>query len=252
MRENTYSGGATWPLQAAGSPPSPAAGPGIPPRRLCPGILIILLLNLALAPFTQADADRERPKLDERAKIVQDPLTVRALGKLEKRLEIEFNLPFPADFDTDAWRKRPMARMPVNGQKILTTRPVVNPYDEPPKVEWTVGPADPAKGKYDRLDEIIAGVRADLKARAGMIVVVQALNPIRTPSSFRGQSVKFRDAILRFREILGYDLPTRPGKCRPHGTRASTDYGAAGAAAVREDDAGRAVGGCGIRAGGVL
>ena len=39
-----------------------------------------------------------------------DPKIVRALGSLEKRLEVKFDIPFP-DLDIDWWLKQPLARV---------------------------------------------------------------------------------------------------------------------------------------------
>jgi hypothetical protein len=114
--------------------------------------LFLLLMNLATVVCAEADADRERAKPGEEVKIDQDPLTVRALGNLEKKMGIQFTIPFPASFDTDAYRKRPLALLPLDGKKVLATRPIANPYDEPRAVEWTMGPEDPAKLAKDGVD----------------------------------------------------------------------------------------------------
>ena len=77
-----------------------------------------------------------------------DPKIVRALGSLEKRLEVKFDIPFP-DLDIDWWLKQPLARVPVEKKKILATRPRVNPYDEPRTVEWMVCHDDLARLGWD-------------------------------------------------------------------------------------------------------
>lgn len=102
-----------------------------------------ILLSLLILTMQQLRAEEE---------VVQDALTVRALAKLEKRMEIEFKIPFPANFDPDAYRKQPLALIPVHGSNVCATRPVVNPYDEPRTVEWMIGPADPAKLGKEGLD----------------------------------------------------------------------------------------------------
>lgn len=73
-----------------------------------------------------------------------DPLMVKALAKLETRLNVKFVIPFPADLDVDAYMKQPMALLPVEGGKVCATHPILNPFDEPLLLEWMIGPADPA------------------------------------------------------------------------------------------------------------
>lgn len=65
---------------------------------------------------------------------------------------IKFNIPFPANFDTDAYRKRPLALISINGSKVCATRPIVNPYDEPRTVEWMLGPSKTAKLPAEGVD----------------------------------------------------------------------------------------------------
>jgi hypothetical protein len=103
--------------------------------------IIALMLPLSL----RADDDVEREPPSEQRDIVPDPLTVRALGRLEKKMDVQFKIPFPAQFDIDAYQKRPIALISINGSKVCATRPIVNPYDEPRKVEWMIGPEDPKK-----------------------------------------------------------------------------------------------------------
>lgn len=86
-----------------------------------------------------------------RAEERTDPMIVRALEGLEKRLGVAFDVPFP-DLDIDWWMKQPLARVPVGDKKILATRPRVNPYDEPRTVEWMVGPDDVAKVGRETVD----------------------------------------------------------------------------------------------------
>lgn len=103
----------------------------------------ILILVLPLNLLAIDDVEREPPA--EQQNLTPDPLTIRALEQLEKKMEIQFKIPFPAQFDIDAYQRRPLALIPIQGTKICATRPVVNPYDEPRKVEWMIGPADPKK-----------------------------------------------------------------------------------------------------------
>jgi hypothetical protein len=83
---------------------------------------------------------------------VPDPVIVRALDRLEKRMEIRFNIPFPANYDIDVYRKRPIALISLDAGKVCATRPIVNPYDEPRAVEWMIGPADPAQLQTTNLE----------------------------------------------------------------------------------------------------
>lgn len=94
-------------------------------------LFVCILLNLP----TLLVAQNEKP----------DPLTIRALARLEKEMGIEFSIPFPANFDPDAYMKRPLALIPIHGTKVCATRPIINPHDEPMKVEWMMGPADVTK-----------------------------------------------------------------------------------------------------------
>ncbi len=114
--------------------------------------LALLVLNLPLHLYAENGGDQDHPLILEEEKIVQDPLIVRALLNLEKRMGIQFNIPFPKNFDCDAYRKRSIALIVINGSKVYATRPVVNPYDQPRTVEWAVGPADSeqfAKESFD-------------------------------------------------------------------------------------------------------
>jgi hypothetical protein len=101
-------------------------------------LFVCILLNLPMV----MDAQNEKP----------DPLTIRALARIEKQMGIEFRIPFPADFDPDAYMKRPLALIRINDTKVCATRPIINPYDEPMKVEWRMGPADITKLGEDGID----------------------------------------------------------------------------------------------------
>jgi len=102
--------------------------------------VLILPLKLLLA-----DDQVEQTPASEQRDLVPDPLTVRALGQLEKKMDIQFKTPFPARFDIDVYQKRPLAFISIHGSKICATRPIINPYDEPRKVEWMIGPENPEK-----------------------------------------------------------------------------------------------------------
>lgn len=114
-------------------------------------ILALLVLMLPLELPAEKEVVRDvLTKIREPEQ--QDPLTIRALARLEKRLDIKFNIAFPATFDVDAYRKRPLALLNTNGSKVCVSRPVVNPYDEPHTVEWMIGPADPKQLANQSID----------------------------------------------------------------------------------------------------
>lgn len=112
-------------------------------------IMKFILLPLVLSLLTDLCAEDEIVRHPKAAgaeeKVVQDPLIVRSLGRLEERLGIRFNIPFPKEFDCDAYKKQPLALMTVDRSKVCITRPIVNPFDEPRTVEWMMGPEDPKK-----------------------------------------------------------------------------------------------------------
>lgn len=108
-------------------------------------VLLLLALILPLNLRAAKETARNIPTDKSEPKELQDPLTVRALTRLEERLNIKFNIPFPATFDIDVYMKQPLALWEIGGSKVSVTRPIINPYDEPRTVEWMIGPADPKK-----------------------------------------------------------------------------------------------------------
>jgi hypothetical protein len=111
-------------------------------------LVIIALFNTILCADEQhqpiAAANHENPG--------PAPVLVRALTKLEDRMGVKFNIPFPADFDIDYWRKAPLAHIEISGRKLAFTRPKVNPFDEPRLIEWIIGNEKPAQfgnGSFD-------------------------------------------------------------------------------------------------------
>lgn len=111
-------------------------------------ILALVGLTLPLHIHAGEKIVKDRPVVSDvgvEEENVPDPATVRALARLEKRMEIRFDIPFPANYDIDAYRKRPIALISLDAGKVCATRPIVNPYDEPRTVEWMIGPADPAQ-----------------------------------------------------------------------------------------------------------
>lgn len=112
--------------------------------------LAIFLFTVPVACSAENEKDRPLPQQEET--MVQDPLTIRALTRLEEKMGIQFNIPFPDNFDIDGYRKRPLATIDVNGKKFLATRPIINPYDEPRTVEWMVAPADASRLPADGFD----------------------------------------------------------------------------------------------------
>ncbi|MES2924958.1 MAG: hypothetical protein V4819_25610 [Verrucomicrobiota bacterium] len=108
-------------------------------------LLALLVLSLTISVRAKDDVIRDPVCERKDQKAIQDPLTIRALDRLEKQMDIKFNIPFPADFDPDAYQKRPLALIPIGDSKVCATRPILNPYDEPHKVEWMIGPANPTE-----------------------------------------------------------------------------------------------------------
>lgn len=102
---------------------------------------------LLLVSLGSLGAEDEVPRKQSAAeeKVAPDARLVKALGKLEEKLGIRFTIPFPKNYDPDAYKKQPLAVLTVDGGKVCITRPVVNPYDEPRTVEWMMGPEDPEK-----------------------------------------------------------------------------------------------------------
>jgi hypothetical protein len=115
-------------------------------------LLALLVLSLPMIVRAKDDVARDPVREKKEEKVAQDPLTIRALARLEQRMDIKFNIPFPANFDTDAYRKRPLAVILIDGSKLLVSRPIVNPYDEPRTVEFMIGPADPARLPNEGVD----------------------------------------------------------------------------------------------------
>jgi hypothetical protein len=115
-------------------------------------LLALLVLSLPMIARAEDDVARNPVREEKEGKVVQDPLTVRALARLEQRMDIKFNIPFPASFDTDVYRKRPLAELLIGGAKVLVSRPIVNPYDEPRSVEFMIGPADLARLPNEGVD----------------------------------------------------------------------------------------------------
>ncbi|MEO5913406.1 MAG: hypothetical protein ABIS50_04180 [Luteolibacter sp.] len=115
-------------------------------------LLTLLALNLLTGLRAEDDVATKPTGYCLEDKVPQDPLTVRALERLEERLGIRFDIPFPEDFDCDAYKKQPLALLTADGKKICITRPIVNPFDEPRTVEWMMGPEDPKKLGYESID----------------------------------------------------------------------------------------------------
>ena len=112
--------------------------------------LLVLITPMILRADDEVSHEPVRDRVEK--KMVQDPLTIRALARLEIQMDIKFNIPFPGDFDTDDYQKRPLAVIVIAGKKLLFSQPIVNPYDEPHKVEWMMGPADRKELANDGID----------------------------------------------------------------------------------------------------
>lgn len=81
-----------------------------------------------------------------------EQLTAAAIAQLEKRINAAFTIPFPKEWDIDAYRKQPISRLAVTGGKVSATRPLVNPYDGCGTIEWTIGPEDHTKLLSEGID----------------------------------------------------------------------------------------------------
>jgi len=57
---------------------------------------------------------------------------------------MDFNIPFPKNWDTDPHSKHPMAIMEVDGGKVCVTQPKMQPYDGRGTIEWMIAP-DPER-----------------------------------------------------------------------------------------------------------
>ena len=106
--------------------------------------LVALLACLALpllAEDERAPSNKPTPA-DSDSKLELEPhdrITQRSLARLAQKLGVTFNHPFPAEFDCDAYRKQPIALLPVEGGKVSVTRPIINPYDGRGTIEWMIG-----------------------------------------------------------------------------------------------------------------
>lgn len=70
---------------------------------------------------------------------------VRAsLEKLPARMKMDFNIPFPKNWDIDPHSKHPIAIMEVDGGKVCVTQPKMQPYDGHGTIEWMIAP-DPER-----------------------------------------------------------------------------------------------------------
>jgi hypothetical protein len=69
-----------------------------------------------------------------------DLVTQRSLARLEQKLGVKFNHPFPvAEFDLDEYLRQPIALLPVAEGKVAVTRPIINPHDGAGSIEWMIG-----------------------------------------------------------------------------------------------------------------
>jgi len=115
-------------------------------------LLPLFIAHLPLTAYADDDFVRDHAVDKKEKQVVPDPITVRALARLEAKMEIKFDIPFPADLDIDDYAKRPLALIVINGSKVCATRPIVNPFDQPHTVEWTISPADVALLPNEGLD----------------------------------------------------------------------------------------------------
>jgi hypothetical protein len=96
--------------------------------------LLAFTLCLLVLPADAAKPERSR----------EEKLILASLEKLPGRMKIEFNIPFPKDWDIDAHSKQPIAIMPVDGGNVCVTQPKMQPYDGHGTIEWMIGP-DPER-----------------------------------------------------------------------------------------------------------
>ncbi|RYD67921.1 MAG: hypothetical protein EOP83_01830 [Verrucomicrobiaceae bacterium] len=96
--------------------------------------LLAFALCLLVLPANAAKPERSR----------EEKLIIASLEKLPARMKLEFNIPFPKDWDIDAHSKQPIAIMEVDGGKVCITQPKMQPYDGHGTIEWMIGP-DPER-----------------------------------------------------------------------------------------------------------
>ena len=92
--------------------------------------LLAFALCLLVLPADAAKPERSR----------EEKLIIASLEKLPARMKMEFDIPFPKDWDIDAHSKQPIAIMDVNGGKVCVTQPKMQPYDGNGTIEWIIGP----------------------------------------------------------------------------------------------------------------
>lgn len=115
-------------------------------------LLPLVIVHLPLSARADDEPPRDHAVEKKKARVVPDPTTVRALALLEAKMQIKFDIPFPAELDIDDYAKRPLALITINGVKVCATRPIVNPFDQPQTVEWTISPVDVALLSREGLD----------------------------------------------------------------------------------------------------
>jgi hypothetical protein len=98
------------------------------------GVLAILL-GLLILPAGAAKPGRS----------AEEKLIMASLEKLPARMKMEFNIPFPKDWDIDVHSKQPIGTMEIDGGKVCVTQPKMQPYDGEGTVEWMMGPEDPKR-----------------------------------------------------------------------------------------------------------
>jgi hypothetical protein len=107
------------------------------PQRLQGSMKAILSTLILLSGSLPVHAE-EKTSLDQS--------TVQALGRLDKKLDTTFDIPFPTtQVDGDRYLIQPIGIVIVDGKKVRITRPIQNPYDGAHTIEWNIGPEDAAK-----------------------------------------------------------------------------------------------------------
>lgn len=108
----------------------------------------VLAAALALM-IIPANAAKREHSADEK-------LIMASLENLPARMKVEFDIPFPNDWDIDVHRKQPLGIMEVDGRKVCVTQPKMQPYDGQGSVEWMIGPEDPKQLTKTNVDCLLA------------------------------------------------------------------------------------------------
>ncbi len=139
--------------------------------------ILIFLFGCVAPAFSQqerARPDKEAIRvLPQPSQGFPDLLAQRSLNRLEGKLGVVFNIPFPvAHFDFDVYRRQSLALLPVEGETVVVTRPIINPYDDNLTIEWMTGLKDVTKLGRVSLDALV-----DLDERGDFIQINLPASP---------------------------------------------------------------------------